>query len=218
MLARARLLAMCLVALALTACATATLTRIAYNNAASTYSNLGPMLTWIVDGYADLDGDREDWVRSRLERTLSWHRAEELPKVRELLETMLRKSDAPFRVEDIAQYQRELREAYRRVLRRLIPDTAELLAERRYRRSEVVRLVKERAPKAQLEAELRRLFLETDAWRRADYKERMAARDAKLHGLIAELSATLNDRQREALKRRIHVFINDVAKLSAQAR
>jgi 3-methyladenine DNA glycosylase AlkC len=292
--ARARLLAICLFALVLSACATATLTRIAYNNAASTYSNLGPMLTWIVDGYADLDGNREDWVRSRLERTLSWHRAEELPKVRELLETMLRKSDAPFRVEDIAHYQRELREAYRRVLARLIPDTAELLltldaaqvahieqkladddrkyvkesirgtpeerlehrtkrfanhlqawigdlsdeqrqlivrrhremedlsddllAERRYRRSEVVRLVKEHAPREKLESELRRLFLETDAWRRPDYKERMAARDAKLHALIAELSGTLSDRQREALRHRIRAFIDDVAKLSAQAR
>lgn len=291
MLPRARLFAACLLALVLSACATSTLTRLAYNNAASTYSNLGPMLTWIVDGYADLDGMREDWVRSRIERSLAWHRAEELPKLRGLLESMLRKSDAPFRVEDIAEHQRELREAYRRVLAHLIPDTAELLgtldpaqvehieskladddrkyvkesirgtpeerlerrakrftnhleawvgdlsaeqqllvmeryremedlssellAERRYRRSEVVRLVKEKAPRPRLESELRRLFIETDTWRRAEYKQRLAARDAKLYALIAELSGTLSERQREALKRRIRGFIKDISNLSA---
>ena len=287
---RARLIAICLLALVLSACATATLTRIAYNNAASTYSNLGPMVTWIVDGYADLDGDREDWVRSRIERTLSWHRAEELPRVRGLLETMLRKSDAPFRVDDVAQYQRDLRESYHRVLAHLIPDTAELLAtldstqvahiekklgdddrkyvkesitgtpeerldrrakrfmnhlqawvgdlspeqqhlvvdryralddlssellaERRYRRSEVVRLVKEKAPRAQIEAALKRLFLDGDSWRRAEYKEKVRVRDAKLHALIAELSSTLTEAQRDALKGRIRGFIRDVSNLA----
>jgi hypothetical protein len=291
MFLRARLLAVFILALALTGCATATLTRLAYSNAASTYSNLGPMVTWIIDGYADLDGNREDWVRSRIDRTLSWHRAEELPKVRSLLEAMLQKSDAPFRVEDIAENQRELREAYRRVLARLIPDTAELLlaldpaqvahiegklaeddrkyvnesikgtpeerlerrtkrfenhleawvgdlsaeqhllvaeryraledlspellAERRYRRNEVVRLVKEKASRADMEAALRRVFLETDSWRRPEYKERMRVRDAGLHALIAELSATLSERQRESLKHRIRGFIRDVSKLSA---
>jgi 3-methyladenine DNA glycosylase AlkC len=291
MLLRVRHIAVCLLALALSACATATLTRIAYNNAATTYSNAGPMLTWMVDGYVDLDGDREDWVRSRIERTLQWHRAEELPKLRGLLETMLRKSDAAYRVEDIAEHQRELRESYHRVLAHLIPDTAELLAtlgpsqvahierkladdnqkyvkesiratpderlerrskrfmnhleawvgalsteqeqlvgeryralddlstellgERRYRQTEVLRLVKDKVPRAETEATLKRLFVDTDSWRRPEYREKMRARDAKLHALIAELSATLTESQREALKSRIRGFIRDVSNLSA---
>ena len=77
----------------LSACSSATLTRLAYNNAAMAYSNLGPMLTWMVDDYVDLDGAREDWVRVRIDRVLAWHRAEELPRYRALLETMLAKSE-----------------------------------------------------------------------------------------------------------------------------
>jgi hypothetical protein len=288
-----RLFALGCLALALSACATATLTRLAYNNAAVTYSNLAPMLTWMVDDYADLDNAHEDWVRTRIERTLSWHRTNELPRLRAMLENMLAKSDAPYRVEDIAAQQRELREAYHRVLEHVIPDTAELLGtldesqiahierkvaddnrkslkeasrgtpreraerrakrlmahleawvgdltpeqralvqeryadlrdlsqemmgERRYRQAEVMALVRSRPPRAELEAGLKRLFVDTDSWRPAEYREKMAERDARLHALIAELSATLSAQQRAALQRRIRGFLHDIARLTASA-
>ena len=101
-----RLFALGCIALAVSACATDTLTRLAYNHAATTYSNLGPMLTWMVDDYADLDNAGEDWVRARIDRSLAWHRTSELPKLRAILENMLAKSDAPYKVEDIAAQQR----------------------------------------------------------------------------------------------------------------
>jgi hypothetical protein len=281
------------VALAVSACATATLTRMAYNNAAVTYANAGPMLTWMVDDYADLDNEREDWVRTRIERTLAWHRSAELPRLRGILETMLAKSAAPYRVEDIAAQQRELREAYHRLLEHLIPDTAELLAsldsaqiahierkiaddnrkymkeavkgtpeeraerrakrlmahleawvgdlsaeqralvheryrglrdlteemmgERRYRQTEVLELVRAKPPRADLQAGLKRLFVDTDSWRRADYREKMAERDARLHALVADLSATLSADQRAALQKRIRGFLHDIARLAESA-
>jgi hypothetical protein len=285
-----RLLALGCFALALSACATATLTRLAYNNAATTYANLAPMLTWMVDDYADLDNDREDWVRTRIDRTLAWHRTAELPRLRAMLENMLAKSEAPYKVADIAAQQRELREAYHRVLEHMIPDTAELLGtldsaqiahierrvaddnrkylketvkgtpeeraerraqrlighleawvgdltpeqralvheryrdlrdlteemmgERRYRQGEVMALVRAKPPRAEMEAGLKRLFVDTDSWRRADYREKMAERDGKLHALVADLSATLSGEQRAALQKRIRGFLRDISKLT----
>ena len=117
-----------LAALALTACATATLTKLAYANAALAYSNLGPMLTWMVDDYVDLSGVQEDWVRDRVARLMDWHRAEELPKYRTFLEASLAKAQGPFTPRDVADHQREIRTHWQRLMAQAIPDMAEFLA------------------------------------------------------------------------------------------
>jgi hypothetical protein len=286
-----RFVALLFLAVAFSACSTATITRLAYNNATIAYANLGPMLTWTVDDYVDLGGSREDWVRVRIDRVLAWHRAVELPRYRELLEAMLAKSAAPYRVEDIAAYQREVRTAYHRVLMQVIPDTAEFLAsmdsadvahlerklvednrkyvkdsvrgtpderqerritrfighleswvgklepeqlqlvanryhglrdlaeelmgERRYRQAEIVALARAHPPRAELEAALRRLMVETDSWRRPEYTAKLRERDAQMHALIADLSYTLSDRQRAALQNRIRRFLGDISTLTA---
>jgi len=286
-----RILVLAAAALAFAACSSATFTRLAYNNAALAYTNLGPMLTWTVDDYVDLDGAREDWVRVRIDRVLAWHRTEELPRYRALLETMLAKSARPFRVEDIAAHQRELRQAYHRLAGQVIPDTAEFFAtmepadvahlerkftednerflkesvrgtpeerlerrvkrftghleswvgrltteqrqlianrqgslrdltdevmgERRYRQSELLALARARPPRAQLEASLRRLFIETDSWRRPEFTAKLRERDAQLHALIAELSATLSEEQRAHLQDRTRRFIGDITTVTA---
>jgi hypothetical protein len=278
-------------ALGMAACSSATLTTLAYNNAAFAYSNLGPMLTFLVDDYVDIDGAREDWVRARLDRALAWHRAEELPRYRAFLEGVLAKTDAPFRVEDIAAHQRELRVYYHRVVAQVIPDTAEflgtvdstevaqierkfaednrkyvkesvrgtpedrldrrmkrfighleswvgpletaqralvieryhgfadlseeLLGERRYRQTEALALIKSHPPRAQMEAGLKRLLIETDTWRRPEYAQKLRERDLSMHTLIADLSATLTERQRAALQKRIRGFLRDIAGLTS---
>ena len=286
-----RFLASLAAILAFAGCSSTTFTRLAYNNAAMAYSNLGPMLTWMVDDYVDIGGAREDWVRVRIDRVLAWHRQEELPRYRALLETMLAKSARPFAVEDIAAHQRELRAAYHRVLAQVIPDTAEFMAgmsagdvehmerkfaednrqfvkesvrgtpeerlqrrvkrvaghleswvgpltpeqrqliagrygelrdvteelmgERRYRQAEILELARSRPSRAQLEASLKRLFVESDSWRRPDYAARLRERDAHLHTLIADLSATLTDEQRTHLQDRIRRFLGDISTLTA---
>jgi hypothetical protein len=288
-----RIVVLLAAALAFAACSTATLTRLAYNNAALAYSNLGPMLTWAVDDYVDLDAAREDWVRVRIDRVLAWHRSEELPRYRALLETMLAKSGRPFSVEDIAAHQKELRAAYYRVVAQVIPDTAEfiatmdaadaahlekkfaednrrfvkesvkgtpeerlerrvkrfvghleswvgkldpaqkalvanrypelrdvsdeLLAERRFRQSEVLALIRAKPARPALEAGLERIFVQTDSWRRPEYAARLRERDARMHALIAELSATLTDEQRAHLRKRIRRFLGDISTLVATA-
>lgn len=277
--------------LGLAACSSATLTRMAYNNAALAYANLAPMLTWMVDDYVDLDNGREDWVRARMDRVLAWHRAEELPRYRALLESILAKSHAPFRAEDIAAKQAEIRAGYHRVLDHVIPDTAEflssldsgevaqmqrkfeednrryvkesvrgtpdervdrrvkrfighmegwvgpleasqralvheryhqltdlseeLLGERRFRQGETLALVKARSSRAQIDASLRRLFIQTDSWRRPEYRQKLRERDLKMQTMIADLSATLSERQRAALQKRIRGLLHDIDGLTS---
>ena len=286
-----RIAILLLAALAFAACSSATFTRLAYNNAALAYSNLGPMLTWIVDDYVDLDGSREDWVRVRIDRVLAWHRTEELPRYRTLLETMLAKSARAFEPGDIASHQGELRAAYHRLVAQVIPDTAEfistleaaeveqmerkfaednrrfvresvkgtpeerlerrvrrflghleswvgkltaeqkalvvsrypelrdvseeLLGERRFRQSELLALIRSRPTRPALEAGLRRLFIDTDSWRRPEYAAKLRARDGQLHMLISDLSATLTPAQRAHLQNRIRRFLGDITTLTA---
>ena len=286
-----RIAILLLAALAFAACSSATFTRLAYNNAALAYSNLGPMLTWIVDDYVDLDGSREDWVRVRIDRVLAWHRTEELPRYRTLLETMLAKSARAFEPGDIASHQGELRAAYHRLVAQVIPDTAEfistleaaeveqmerkfaednrrfvresvkgtpeerlerrvgrflghleswvgkltaeqkalvvsrypelrdvseeLLGERRFRQSELLALIRSRPTRPALEAGLRRLFIDTDSWRRPEYAAKLRARDEQLHMLISDLSATLTPTQRAHLQNRIRRFLGDITTLTA---
>jgi hypothetical protein len=286
-----RFAAALLVILAIAGCSSAAFTRLAYNNAAMAYSNLGPMLTWVVDDYVDLDGSREDWVRVRIERVLAWHRSEELPRYRELLETMLAKSARAYRVEDIAAHQQALRAGYHRLVGQVIPDMAEFMAgmdasdiehmekkfaednrqfvkdslkgspqerlerrmkrlighleswvgsltpeqrevvasrypiltdvsdelmgERRYRQSELLALARSRPQRPQIEAALRRLFIDTDSWRRPEYAAKLRERDNQLSSMIAELSGTLTGEQRAHLQRRIRRFLGDISTLTA---
>ena len=279
-----------LLALAVSACSNA-FTSLIYSNATLAYNNLGPMLTYMVDDYVDIDGAREDWVRVRIDRTLAWHRNEELPRYREFFESVLAKSAGPFKAEDIAAHQREVRTAYHRVLAHVIPDSAEFLAtldaadvqqiekklaednrkwvkesirgtpdervdrrvkrfvsqletwvgtlsaeqkelvatryrgfadlsdemmgERRYRQSEMMGIIKARAPRAQIEAKLRYLLVESDSWRRPEYAARLRERDTQFHTMVADLSATLSEKQRAAMQKRIRGILRDIATVTS---
>ena len=120
-------IALVVAALLLASCATATLTRLAYANAALAYSNLGPMLTWMIDDYVDLTDAQEDWVRGRVARTMQWHRTLELPKYRRFLEAVLAKTEGPFTAQDVGVHQKALRAHYQRFAEQVIPDIAEFL-------------------------------------------------------------------------------------------
>ena len=91
-----RALVLGLAALALAGCTSSMLTRLAYSNASFTYNNLTPMLTWMADDYVDLTDAQEDQVRARLASLLQWHRANELPRYRTVLDTALAKAAGEF--------------------------------------------------------------------------------------------------------------------------
>jgi hypothetical protein len=282
---------LCLAALALAACATATLTRLAYSNAALAYNNIGPLLTWMVDDYVDLSDPQEDWVRDRVARQMEWHRTQELPKYRDFLESALAKTESAFGVQDVATYHRGVRAHYHRLVEHLIPDMAEFLAnvdaeqiaqlerkfaednrkfaresvkgtpeerrarrmrrftdhlegwvgplsdeqrdlvaahyrglpdfsdemlgERRFRQAEIMQLVRTRPPRDAMVAQLRRLLVQTDDWRRPEYLQKVRARDQKAFEMLAALSATLSPAQRDALQKRIRAFMREITTLIA---
>jgi len=118
-----RSLAFAAAALLLSACAT--ITKLAYSNAATAYQNLAPMATWMVDDYVDLQGTQKDWLRQRMARVMAWHRANELPQYRRFLEHALAESEEPFTVQEIAEAYGDLREHYHRMVEHLLPDVAD---------------------------------------------------------------------------------------------
>jgi hypothetical protein len=61
---------------------------------------------------------------------------------------------------------------------------------------------------------LKRLFIDTDSWRRPEYAAKLRARDQEMHTVIADLSATLTDGQRAHLQKRIRRFLGDISTLT----
>ena len=62
---------------------------------------------------------------------------------------------------------------------------------------------------------MKRLFIETESWRRPEHAAKLRERDALLHALIADLSATLSEEQRDHLQKRIRRFIADISTVTA---
>jgi hypothetical protein len=107
----------------LSACAT--LTQLAYSNAAMAYNNLPPMISWWVDEYVEMSGGQKDWVRDRIARLMDWHRARELPEYHRFLERVLAESREPFTEQEVAQAYRDLRKHYQRTVEQVLPDIAD---------------------------------------------------------------------------------------------
>lgn len=286
----ARAFLLVLAALALAGCASSTLTRVAYANAALAYNNLVPTLTWMVDGYVDLTNAQEDWVRARIKAQVQWHRSQELPRYGRFLEVVSARTAQPFTADDVAPLYREARALYHALAEHTIPDVAEflvglneeqvaqlarkfsednrkfareslrgtpeerrrkrmhrlvghlegwvgslereqrelvsafyaelpdysdeILGERRFRQGEILSIVRARTSGAQASAQLKRLLVDTDSWRRPEYIEKLKARDRKMFEFLGKLSATLTESQRAELQDRIRGFIGDVASLT----
>jgi uncharacterized membrane-anchored protein YhcB (DUF1043 family) len=114
-----------LAGLVLSACGA--LTQMAYSNAAFAYSQLPPMLTWMVDGYVDMSGEQKAWMRDRVARIMEWHRSHELPEYRRFLERVLAETAEPFTVAEIGEAYGELRRHYRDTVEKVLPDAADFL-------------------------------------------------------------------------------------------
>lgn len=270
-----------------------TLTKLAYSNAAFAYSNATPVLTWLVDDYVDLSGAQRDFVRERLTRAFSWHRADELPEYRRFLEKVLRQAEDNITVDEARTDYRELRARYTRLLERVLPDMAdflvqldpdqavqmerkfaddnkktlkdatrgspaerlerrlkrtcdhleeflgtlndaqreivarhmgsmedsyqERLADRRYRQAELLSLVRNKLSRDETIESLRRVLVQPETWRSAEYMTKLRAREEKLFELVAMLSATLTAEQRAHFQKRVRGFMNDISGLTASS-
>ncbi len=92
---------------------------------------------------------------------------------------------------------------------------AERLADRRYRQAGLLKLVQARPPREEAVAELRRLFIETDSWRNADYQKKLRARERQLCELVSKISTSLTPDQRVAFQRRVRGFMRDITEITA---
>ena len=97
----------------------------------------------------------------------------------------------------------------------LIPDFVEdRLADRRYRQTEVLALIRAKATKPQMVEGLRRLLIDTESWRRPEFRKRMRERDQRMFELLAALSKTLTPEQRAHLQGRIRRYLADIHSLA----
>lgn len=92
--------------------------------------------------------------------------------------------------------------------------TDEWLGDRRFRQSETIALLRSKPTRAQLEAGLTRLLVDSDSWRRPDYVAKMKARDEQVFAMVADLDATLTAEQRGRLHRRLAGYAADAAYLA----
>ena len=119
----------------------------------------------------------------------------------------------------LEQFTGTLNDAQRAIVSAYLATQSELvderLADRRYRQSSVLALVRSKPTREEAVAELRRLFIDTESWRNADYQKKLRTRDAQLFDLIARLSASLSAEQRGAFQRRIRGFLRDITDITA---
>ena len=93
--------------------------------------------------------------------------------------------------------------------------TDDRVAERRYRQGEILALARAKPAREQVIAGLRRILIDTDSWRRPDYRRKLAERDQQLFEMIAALSITLSADQRANVQKRVRGFMNDITELAA---
>lgn len=93
--------------------------------------------------------------------------------------------------------------------------TDERVAERRFRQGEILALARTKPAREQVIAGLKRLLIDTDTWRRPDYRRKLAERDNQIFEMIATLSTTLSADQRANVQKRVRGFMKDITELSA---
>jgi hypothetical protein len=93
--------------------------------------------------------------------------------------------------------------------------TEDLVADRRYRQSEILALVRSGANRDKIAVELKRLLVDTESWRRPEYQAKLLERDQKLFEMVSALSASLTPEQRAFFQRRVRGFMRDITELTA---
>jgi hypothetical protein len=74
------------------------------------YSNLPELSYWWIDGYADLGETQALQLRNDLARLHDWHRANELPRIADLLRQIQRDAPADTTAQDVCRFFEQVRE------------------------------------------------------------------------------------------------------------
>lgn len=120
-------------------------------------------------------------------------------------------------VERIEDWTGKLSPAQRELVRTrlaVLPDiTDEWLADRRQRQADTIAIMRNRPARDEAINSLRRLMLESDAWRKPEYAAKVRARDEQTIAMIVDLDAMLTAEQRLKLRKKIAGYAADVAYL-----
>ena len=118
------------------------------------------------------------------------------------------------RIEDWAGKLTPAQKELIRVRLAALPDlTDEWIADRRQRQTEIVSLMRTRPSRDEAVKTLRRVLIESDAWRSPEYAAKVKARDAQTITMIVALDATLSPEQRLKLRKKISGYAADIAYL-----
>lgn len=99
---------------------------------------------------------------------------------------------------------------------RVLPDlTEERLGDRRYRQTEIVSLVRNKPPREEVVKQLRRLLVDTEAWRRPEYTRKLRDRDERILEIVSELSSTLTPEQRASVQKKMRGYAKDISSIVA---
>jgi Family of unknown function (DUF6279) len=96
-------------------------TRLAYNQADTAAS-------WMVDDYFDLTGAQKTDFQERFARFHAWHRAEQLPEYAQFMRTARDRVEDGLTADEVLWFVDGIRNRYRTMARRAVPDAAALLA------------------------------------------------------------------------------------------
>jgi uncharacterized protein DUF6279 len=122
-------------------------------------------------------------------------------------------------VDNIEEFTGRLGEAQRDIIAASVGAMAELederVADRRYRQSAILALMRSSPARERVIAELKRLLIDTDSWRRADYVAKLRKRDQLLFDMVSAVSLTLTNEQRAHFQKRVRGFMSDIAELTA---
>lgn len=91
------------------------------------YNQLDWLALWYVEDYFDLDRAQEEQARALIARTLTWHRATQLPRYASLSRELLKAAEGPVSATFIADRYAEVVKFLDALLREVCPDVASLL-------------------------------------------------------------------------------------------
>ncbi|HZY18870.1 MAG TPA: DUF6279 family lipoprotein [Ramlibacter sp.] len=88
------------------------------------YASLPEVGYWWLDGYLDFDDDQQPRMREDLARVHAWHRAEELPRIVQLLQSFERLAPAEVTADQACSFEPALRERFTALRQRVEPVVA----------------------------------------------------------------------------------------------
>jgi 3-methyladenine DNA glycosylase AlkC len=124
-------------------------------------------------------------------------------------------------IEHLESWVGGLETSQRRLVREHVRGFADIgnerLADRRYRESEILRLVRTRPSREESIAALRKLFIDTSSWRPAEFQEKLRERDRQTFAMLSALSETFTPEQRAHLSQRCKGYVRDIGEITASS-